>query len=91
MFNSLIGRYFYNVFIVNKFDIVFSFYVKDNNIFPCYILLDFPITYINASVLCQTECACLHQIVNMVVFFVNCNENTYTKRRALMQNVQSCP
>jgi len=31
------------------------------------ILLDFPITYKkNASVLCQSEWACLHQTVNMV-------------------------
>ena len=33
------------------------------------ILLDFPITYRNASVLCQSECTCLHQTVDMVVFF----------------------
>ena len=32
------------------------------------IILDFPITYENASVLCQSECAWLHQTVNMVVF-----------------------
>jgi len=34
------------------------------------IVLDFPITYNNASVLCQKECACLHQKVNIVVFFI---------------------
>jgi len=33
------------------------------------IILDFSITYINASVLCQSECTCTHQTVNMVVFF----------------------
>jgi len=33
-----------------------------------YILLDLPIIYTNASVLCQSECACLHQTVNIVVF-----------------------
>jgi len=32
---SLLGRYFYIVYIVNLFEIVFSFNVKDNNIFPC--------------------------------------------------------
>ena len=32
------------------------------------IILDFPITYRNASVLCQSECAWLHKTVNMVVF-----------------------
>jgi len=66
------------------FEIVFSFNVKDN-MFPSYIILDFPITYRNASVLCQTECACLHKTVNMVVFFVISNENTYPKWRALMK------
>jgi len=34
---SLLGRYFYNMYmyIVKMFEIVFSFNVKDNNIFPC--------------------------------------------------------
>jgi len=31
-----------------------------------YIRLDFSLTYRNASVLCQSECACLHKTVNMV-------------------------
>jgi len=34
------------------------------------IILDLSITYRNASVLCQPECACLHKTVKMVVFFV---------------------
>ena len=45
--------------------------------FPLYmiyvhvnIILDFPITYKKASVLYQSEWACLHQTVNMVVFFL---------------------
>ena len=59
------------------FEIVFSFNVKDNNIFPCLHNI--------ASVLCQQECTCLHKTVNMVVFFVKSNENTYPKGRALMQ------
>jgi len=33
-----------------------------------------PTTYNNASVLCQSECTCLHQTVNMVVFFAKNNE-----------------
>ena len=45
------------------FEIVFTFNVKDINI------LDFPITFRNASVLCQSECICLHKTVNMAVFF----------------------
>ena len=32
---SLLGRYFYHVYIVKMFEIVFSFNVKDTNIFPC--------------------------------------------------------
>ena len=44
--------------------VVFSFNIKDNNIFP--------------------ECACLHKTVNIVVFIVKSNENTYAKGRALM-------
>ena len=50
-----------------------------------HIILDVPITYRNASVLCQSEYACLHKTVNMVVFFVKSNENTYPKGRLLMQ------
>ena len=53
--------------------------------FHVSIILDFPITYRNASVVCQSECACLHKTVNMVVFFVKSNENTYPKGRALKQ------
>jgi len=41
------------------------------------IILDLPITYNNAAVLCQSECACLHKTVNMVVFFEKSKENTY--------------
>ena len=32
---SLVGRYFYNICTVKKFEIVFTFNVKDNNICPC--------------------------------------------------------
>ena len=35
-----------------------------------YIIFDFPVTYWNASVVCQSECAFLHKTVNMVVYFV---------------------
>ena len=56
--------------------------------FHVYIILDSPITYRNDSVLCQSECACLHKTVNMVVSFVNSNEHTYSKGGALV-NVQS--
>ena len=52
----------YNMYIVKMFEIVFTFNVKDINI------LDFPITFRNASVLCQSECICLHKTVNMAVF-----------------------
>ena len=50
---------------------MFSFNVNDNNInyVRVNITLDFPITYKNATVSFQSECACLHQTVNMVVSF----------------------
>ena len=51
--------------------------------FHVYIILDFPITYKNASVFCQSDCACLHKTVNMVVSYVK--SNTYLKGEALMQ------
>ena len=35
--------------------------------------------------LINKKCTCLHKTVNMVVFFVKSNENTYPKGRALMQ------
>jgi len=59
--------------------------------FHVYIILVFSITCRNASVLCQSECACLHKTVNTVVFFVKSNENTYPKGRALMQMYRVVP
>jgi len=53
--------------------------------FDVYIILDFLLTYRNASVLCQSECSCLHKTVTMLVFFAKSNENAYPKGRALMQ------
>jgi len=41
-------------------------------------------------VLGQSEYACLHKTVSMVVFFVKNNENTYPKE-STHANVQSCP
>ena len=71
---------------------MFSFNVLRTMIyFHVYIILDFLITYINASVLCQSECACLHKTVNMMVFFAKSNENTYPKGRALMQICRVVP
>jgi len=52
-------------------------------------IIDFPITYRNVSVICQSECACLRKTVNLVVFFVKSNENT--KRESTHANVHSCP
>ena len=59
--------------------------------FHVYIILDFPLTYRNASVLCQPECTCLHKTVNRAVFFVKSNENIYPKGRALMQMYRVVP
>ena len=49
------------------------------------IILDLPITYEKAQVLCQSECSCSHHSVDIVVFFTQNNENTYPKGRTLMQ------
>jgi len=49
-----------------------------------YIILDFPITYRNAS-----ECVCLNKTVNSYFLFKS-DENTYPKGRAILYNVQSC-
>jgi len=52
-----------------------------------YIILDFPITYRNASVFCHSECACQHRTVNMVVLFVKNNKNTYPKRERTLKQM----
>ena len=89
---SLLGRYFYNMYIAKTFEIVLFFLMLRKIIyFHVYIILDFPITYRIASVLCQSECACLHKTVNMVVFFDKSNENTFQKWRALMQMYRVVP
>ena len=59
--------------------------------FHVYIILDVHLTYRNASVLRQSECTCLHKTVNMVVFFVKSNENTYPKGRTLTQMYRVVP
>ena len=59
---------------------MFSFNVKDNTIFPRLHNIRLSITYRNASVT-WLDRACLHKTVNMVVFFVKGNENTYPKGR----------
>ena len=76
------------MYIIKCFDNVFSFNVKEIIYIHIYIILDFPILYGNASVLCQSACACLYKTVNMVVFFVKSNGNIYTKGSV---NVQSGP
>ena len=51
------------------FEIVYSLNVKDNYIFPC--LHTIRLFYYIKKMLqyfCQSDCACLHQTVNMVVF-----------------------
>ena len=73
------------------FEIVFSFKVKDNYEFPCLHNIRLFLNIRNASVLCQSECACLHKSVNMVVFYVKSNKNTFPKGRALMQIYRVVP
>jgi len=82
----LVGRYFYNMYIVNSLKLCFPYLSRTTLYFHVYIILDFPITYRNDAVLCQSECACLHKTVNMAVFFVKSNENTYPKRESTHVN-----
>ena len=53
------------------------------------IILHLSITY--NKVPYQSECACLHQTVNIIVFFTKNNENIYPKGRALMQMYRVVP
>ena len=76
---SLMGRYFYIMYIVKILKLCFSLLLRTIIYFHVYVILDFPITYRNASVLFQSECAFLHKTLNMVVFFAQSNENTYPK------------
>ena len=48
-------------------------------------------TYVVASVLCQSDCAFLDKTVNTAVFFVKSNENTYPKGRTLIQMYRVIP
>ena len=43
------------------------------------------------SVLCQSDCACPHKTVNMVVFFFKYDVKYLPKRESKLANVQSCP
>ena len=63
--------------------------MKDNyNMCPLNTMLDFPITYQHASVLCQSLCACLHQKVKKASFlFINIKY--LPKRESTHANVQS--
>jgi len=67
------------MYIVNKFEMVISFKVKTKIYCDVCIILDVPVMYRNARLLCHSECACLHKTVNMVkgdmvVFFAKSNE-----------------
>jgi len=52
--------------------------------------LDFPITYRNASVLCLSECPCLHKTVYTVVSFLKMMKirKYLPKRESICANVQ---
>ena len=67
-------------YIVKCFKLCFPLMLRTLIHFHVYIILDFPITYRNVSVLCQSECACLHNTVNMAVFFIKSNEKIPTKK-----------
>ena len=56
-----------------------------------YMIFDFPIQYRNTAVLCHSECTCLHERINMAVFLVKSNGNTYAKGRALVHIYRVVP
>ena len=87
--SSFVGRYFYDMCKV-KFEIVFSFNVTIVY-FHVNIILNFPITYRNAAVLWQSDCACLHQTVNMAVFFVKVMKIPTQKGTTLLQMYRVVP
>jgi len=76
------------MYIVNKFELVFSFNVKAYTIYSMFT--NIRLSY-NITVRCQSECTCLHKTVNMVVVFVESNENTYPKGRALTHMYRVVP
>ena len=84
---SLDGRIFYNVYTVKSLKLYFPLVSRTIIYFHVYIISDFPITYRNASVLCQSEYTYLHKTENI---FFKSNENTYPKGRALMQMYKCC-
>ena len=71
---SLAGRYFYNVYMINKFEIVFSLNIKDNNIFPCLrtIRLSYSIKK------CFSHIS--HDYIKYGSFLFKTHENTYSKK-----------
>ena len=69
---------------------MYSFYVKYNTIFPCLHKFRLSYNIRNVVMLCQSECACLHRTVNMAVFFVISNKNTYPKGRAPQKREYMC-
>ena len=79
------------MYIVKKFEIVFSFNIKDNNIFPCLHNIRLSYNKLKCFNALSIRMACLHKTVTMVVLFVKSNENTYPKGRALMQIYRVVP
>ena len=93
--SSLFGRYFYNTYILiaTRLKLCSPLMSRIITYFHVYrvLVLYFPITYRNAAVFCQSECACLHKTVNTAIFFVKSNEITQPKRKALMQMCRVVP
>ena len=55
-----VGRCLYNVYIGKSLKLCFPGMSRTIIYVHVYITSDFPITYTNASVLCQSESVCLH-------------------------------
>ena len=84
---SIIGIYY----LVKSLKFGFPLMSSPKTYVHIYIIIDFPMTYVVASVLCQSDCAFLDKTVNTAVFFVKSNENTYPKGRTLIQMYRVIP
>ena len=53
--SSLVGRHFYTMYLIKSLKLCFPLTSRTLIYFHVYIIIDFPITYKNTSVLCQSK------------------------------------
>ena len=57
--------------MLKSLKLYFPYVLKTNIYIHVNMTLDFPISFVNALVFCQSECTRLYQTVNTVVFFTH--------------------